>query len=188
MSMNKGSPFLLAILLLIAACDTLAYQPKCRPLGKADYPGVPTCALPLSEGGVARGAVVDEPALTTGIVDHQYVTDFPVALTQDLLERGQKRFMVYCRPCHGAAGYGDGILTKYNFPVPLSYYTDALRNLPTGFFFNVISNGSGEMSSYGSEIDLADRWAIVAYVRALQLSQHAPAASLPESDRRQLPQ
>ena len=188
MSKCKGSPFLLAVLLLIAACDSMAYQPKCLPLGKADYPGVSTCALPLSEGVVSRDAIVNDPALTTGRADDQYATDFPVALTQDLLARGQNRFMVYCHPCHGAAGYGDGILTKYNFPAPLSYHTDALRNLPPGFFFGVISNGSGEMSSYRSEINVADRWAIVAYVRALQLSQHAPASNLPESDQRQLPQ
>lgn len=189
MSKRKGSPFLLAILLLMAACDSgLAHQPKCLPLGQADHPGISACALPLPEGAVSRDAIVDNPALMTGKVNNQYVADFPVSLTKDLLERGRDRFMVYCRPCHGSAGYGDGILTKYNFPAPPSYHTDALRNQPPGFFFSVISNGSGEMYSYGQEINVPDRWAIVAYIRALQLSQYAPAANLPETDRGQLPQ
>ncbi len=186
---RSGSLLLLGVLaLLMAACsDTMANQPKCLPLAEANASGVGNCALPLPQGVVARDAVVDNPALTTGIVDNQYVTDFPVAVTQDLLQRGQEQFMIYCRPCHGAAGYGDGILTKYNFPAPPSFHTDAVRNQAPGFFFNVISNGIGNMYSYRQQVSVPDRWAIVAYIRALQLSQHAPAASLPDSDRGQLP-
>ena len=187
--MWKRSLCLLALVLLVAACDdNMAHQAKCLPLGAIQDFKSGACAQALPEGVVARDAVVDNPALTTGKVNDQYVTTIPIPLTQAVLERGRDRYTIYCQPCHGAAAYGDGILTKYGFPAPPSFQTDDLRSDPPGFFFDVITNGQGEMYPYASQLAVPDRWAIVAYIRALQLSQHAPADALPAADREQLPQ
>ena len=187
---HKGTVLaLLALVLLASACaNTMTDQVKCTTYGQIDGFQDGACAQPLADGVVAADAVVDNPALTTGIVNDQYVTDFPVPVTPDLLQRGQDLFNVYCQPCHGAAGYGDGVITQYYFPAPPSYHSAAVRRQPPGFFFNVITNGVGAMYSYAEQIAVPDRWAVVAYVQALQLSQHVPADTLPESDRGQLPQ
>ncbi len=187
--MWKRSLFLLIILLLVAACDDdMAVQPKCQTLGQIQDFKDGACAQVPPQGVVARDAVVDNDALTTGKVKGQFVTSFPIPITQAVLERGQNRYTIFCSVCHGQAGYGDGITTKYYFPAPPSFQTDDLRSDPLGFFFDVISNGTGRMYPYASQLAVPDRWAIVAYIRALQLSQHAPADSLPQSDREQLPQ
>ncbi len=185
----KISLALLLLLLVAGACsDTMADQAKCKTYGQIDGFKDGACAQPLPDGVVARDAVVDNPALTTGQSDNQYVSSIPVPVTSDLLQRGHDLFTIYCQPCHGAAGYGDGVIVQYGFPAPPSFHSDGVRAQPPGFFFNVISNGMGEMYSYGQEIAVPDRWAVVAYVEALQLSQHAPAADLSAADRGQLPQ
>ncbi len=177
------------MLVLVAACgDDMAVQAKCPPLGEIQGFKDGACAQPLPDGVVAANAVVDNDALTTGKVNGQYVTTIPIALSESVLQRGQNRFNVYCQPCHGAAGYGDGVLTKYEFPAPPSFHTDALRNEPVGFYFDVITNGFARMYPYATQLNEPDRWAVVAYIRALQLSQHTPAKSLPASDQEQLPQ
>src|SRR5262249_49768065 len=100
------------------------------------------------------------------------------------LERGRERFDVFCSPCHGRTGDGRGMIVRRGLKAPPSYHIDRLRAQPVGYFFDVATNGFGEMSGYASQVPPADRWAIVAYIRALQLSQHAPVADLPETDRR----
>ncbi len=181
---------LLVLLVVFAgACsDTMADQAKCKTYGQIDGFKDGACAQPLPDGVVARDAVVDNPALTTGQSGDQYVSSIPVPVTADLLQRGHDLFTIYCQPCHGAAGYGDGVIVQYGFPAPPSFHSDGVRAQPPGFFFNVISNGMGQMYSYGQEIAVPDRWAVVAYVEALQLSQHAPAADLSATDREQLAQ
>jgi mono/diheme cytochrome c family protein len=186
--MWKRSLILVLILLVAAACDNdMAVQAKCPPLGEIQDFKDGACAQPLPAGVVANDAVVDNDALTTGKINNQYMTAVPVPVSLALLERGQNRYTIYCAVCHGASGYGDGILTKYNFPAPPSFHTDALRSQPPGFFFDVITNGFGRMYPYASQLAEPDRWAIVVYIQALQLSQHAPADSLPPSDQEQLP-
>jgi mono/diheme cytochrome c family protein len=116
----------------------------------------------------------------------EYATVNPYPLTAALLARGQQRFQIYCAPCHGPAGDGDGYIVKRGFPAPPSYHIDRLRNAPDRYFVDVITNGYGLMYSYADRVAPADRWAIAAYIRALQLSQHAPAAVLSAADRAQL--
>ncbi len=186
---GKARLFLLVILLLVGACDSnMTDQPKCQPLGETDASGNTGCAMPLPDGVISRDATVNNPALTSGTSNGQADASFPMPITMDILERGQNRYTIYCRPCHGAAGYGDGIIVQYYFPAPPSFHTDALRNLPPGYFFDVITNGHGRMYSYASQINVPDRWAIVAYLKALQMSQYAPLDTLPANDREQLPQ
>jgi mono/diheme cytochrome c family protein len=110
----------------------------------------------------------------------------PLPLTSALLDRGRERFNIYCAPCHSMAGDGDGMIARRGFPAPPSYHTDRLRNAADSHFYQVITNGYGVMYSYADRIAPQDRWAIVAYIRALQLSQHAPASLLSGDDRQKL--
>jgi mono/diheme cytochrome c family protein len=112
----------------------------------------------------------------------EYATTNPYPLSAALLARGQDRFRIYCAPCHGPVGDGDGYIVRRGFPAPPSYHIDRLRNAPDRYFVDVITNGYGLMYSYADRVSPADRWAIVAYIRALQLSQHAPAAALSAAD------
>jgi len=98
--------------------------------------------------------------------------EFPVPVTKELIERGQNRFNIYCIVCHGPLGNGDGMVVRRGFPKPPTYHDDRLRNAPVGHFFDVMTNGWGKMPSYAAQVDPADRWAIVAYIRALQISQN----------------
>jgi mono/diheme cytochrome c family protein len=107
----------------------------------------------------------------------------PLPITLPVLARGRERFDIYCAPCHGRAGYGDGMIARRGFPAPSSFHISALRTAPDSHFYQVMSDGYGVMYPYADRITSADRWAIVAYIRALQLSQHAPAASLDPEDR-----
>ncbi len=180
---------LLLSILLVAACDNnMSDQAKCKPYAEIDGLENGACAQPLPDGVVARDAIVDNDPLRTGMSGDNYVSDLPVDVTQDLLARGQEEYTVFCQPCHGAAGYGDGVIVQYGFPAPPSLHSIAVTMLLPGFIFDVISNGFGRMYSYGQEIAVPDRWAVVAYVQALQLSQKASVDSLPDSDREQLPQ
>jgi len=105
------------------------------------------------------------------------IDEFPVPVTKELVERGQNRFNIYCIVCHGPLGNGDGMVVRRGFPKPPTYHDDRLRNAPVGHFFDVMTNGWGKMPSYAAQVDPADRWAIVAYIRALQISQN-PAQNL----------
>jgi mono/diheme cytochrome c family protein len=146
--------------------------------GRAMRPEVP--------GTVAHGQAHLNTAYWDGKDDHGWVTVFPVTVNERLLRRGQERFDIYCAPCHGLAGYGDGMVGKRadelqegTWTPPSSYHTDLVRSRPVGHIFNTISNGIRNMPAYGAQIPVADRWAIVAYVRALQLSQDATIADVP---------
>jgi mono/diheme cytochrome c family protein len=152
--------------------------------GRAMRPPVP--------GTVVHG----EPEVTTvqtGRADNAWVTVFPVPVTEKLMRRGRERFDIYCAPCHGLDGYGDGPVAKRadalkegTWVPPSSYHTDLVRQRPVGFIFNTITHGIRNMPAYGPQIPVMDRWAIVLYVRALQLSQDASIADVPPELRRQL--
>jgi mono/diheme cytochrome c family protein len=114
------------------------------------------------------------------------VSAFPFPITRQVLERGRERYNIYCTPCHGYTGEGRGMIVQRGFPQPPSYHTDRLRQAPVGHLYDVISNGYGAMYSYAARISPEDRWAIVAYIRALQLSQHATADDVPEAERTKL--
>jgi len=149
---------------------------------------------PPVPGTVARNAVIGDPALMLGRSDGDiWVETSPVPVTMSLLERGQQRYEIYCSPCHGLAGYGDGMvaqradqLQEGTWTPPTSFHTDLIRQRPEGHLFNSISNGIRNMPSYGSQIPVDDRWAIVAYVRALQRSQNATIDDVPADLQAQL--
>ncbi|MFL6209274.1 MAG: c-type cytochrome [Pyrinomonadaceae bacterium] len=129
--------------------------------------------------GNAGGNVGQRQGETGGAAGgDQDATMFPFPITQPVLARGQERFQIYCAMCHGATGYGDGMIVRRGFRRPPSYHTDQLRQAPVGHFFDVITNGWGAMPDYAAQIPVQDRWAIIAYVRALQLSQQVNASQV----------
>jgi hypothetical protein len=138
---------------------------------------------PPVAGTIARGMLPTESPEETGLVDGKTVKHNPLQISETLLIRGQQRFTIYCAPCHGAAGFGDGMVVQRGFPAPPSYHISRLQTVPDGEAFKVISQGRGRMPPFGKRIDPRDRWAIVAYMRALQLSQSADLTDLPEIDK-----
>lgn len=167
--MRRGTPAL-AVLLALTACDDLRMidQPKdeayeASPLFEDDM--VNQEPVP---GTVARGELAHLEVLTTR-----------PALTPALLERGQDRFNIYCSPCHSPVGDGDGIIVRRGMPAPPSFHIERLREAPDAWFVRVITDGYGAMYSYAARVEPADRWAIIAYIRALQLSRHAEVVELP---------
>ena len=177
----KNSPSLLAAYLLAAAlagCGTLrqdmANQPRQNPLSPAQFFADDRSARPIIDNTVVHGATDEDPLFTP-----KESNAFPLPITKELLERGQDRYKIFCTPCHGLQGDGNGMVTLRGMKHPPSYHEDRLRNSPNGYFFDVITNGFGAMNGYSAQLVPGDRWAIVAYVRALQLSRHAPVNELP---------
>jgi mono/diheme cytochrome c family protein len=141
----------------------------------------------LPAGTVARGHLRADKLLHTGLTpEGTFTAALPMALTAPVLRRGRDRFDVFCAPCHDRLGSGRGMVVRRGFKAPPSFHDQRLRQVPVGYLFDVISNGFATMPSYASQIAVEDRWAIAAYVRALQLSQNARLAELPEADRREL--
>ncbi len=141
---------------------------------------------PLVEGTVARGHLDDDELLYTGKVNGQLVDEFPFPVTKAVLERGHERFDIYCSPCHGRTGMGNGMIVQRGLRPPPSYHEDKIRNQPVGYYFDVMSNGFGAMQDYSAQVEVKDRWAIAAYIRALQYSQHAALADVPADKRDEL--
>jgi mono/diheme cytochrome c family protein len=180
---------LLGCALLAMACtQKMAQQPSYRPFQPSDIFADGTSARPVPADTVARGHLQDDPLLFSGTVNGAEADQLPFPATRDVLDRGQQRFNVYCLPCHGFVGDGDGMVVQRGFNPPPSFNTDRLRQAPLGHFFVVMTNGFGAMPSYAAQIDVVDRWAIVAYVRALQLSQHATLDDVPPAERQRLEQ
>jgi len=152
---------LLAVLsIALAACDDMSAQPKQRTYS----PAVGPAATPAN--------VVEYREKST-----------PPALTPALLERGQERFRIYCTPCHSELGDGRGMVVQRGFPAPPSYHDQRLREAPVQHFYDVITQGYGAMYPFADRIQPADRWAIAAYIRALQRSQNATLSQVPDADR-----
>ena len=161
-------------------------QPKYIPLRRSAFFGDERSARPLVAGTVARGELRGDALLYTGKENGQDTTVFPFTIDQNVMARGQQRFDIYCSPCHGRTGQGDGMVVRRGYRRPPSYFDERLRNAPVGHFFDVMTNGFGAMPDYAAQIKVEDRWAIVAYIRALQLSEHATLADVPAADRSRL--
>jgi len=168
-----------------AACrQDMHDQPKFIPLRPSEFFSDGRSERPLLEGTVARGHLKDDAAFYTGKgPDGKPINEFPFPVTREVIERGQQRFNIYCAPCHGRLGNGDGMIPRRGFRHPPTYHQDRLRNAPNGYIFDVITTGFGAMQDYAAQIEPRDRWAIVAYVRALQLSQNATLADVPAGAR-----
>lgn len=143
-------------------------------------------ARPLVTGTVARGKLNEDDVFHTGRDGDQFVVDIPVEVDRALLERGQERFNIYCSVCHNRTGDGLGMIVQRGFRQPPSFHIDRLRNAPAGHFFDVMTNGFGTMPSYRIQIAPQDRWAIVAYIRVLQMSQNATLDDVPAEERAKL--
>lgn len=161
-------------------------QAKAEPLEASDFFADRRSARPVVAGTVARGHLRLDEHLYTGKVNGEYARTFPFAITKEVLERGRERFNIYCSPCHGHLGDGNGMVVQRGFRRPPSYHTDRLREAAPGYFFDVITNGFGTMFDYADRIVPEDRWAIVAYIRALQLSQNADLEMVPAEHRDEL--
>lgn len=161
-------------------------QPRFEPFEKSSMFADGSSARTPVEGTVARGLLRSDEHFFNGTVKGKLATSLPMPLTRALLDRGQERFEIYCSPCHGSSAYGDGIVVQRGFPKPPSFHQARLRQEPLGHFFDVMSNGFGAMYSYRSRIEPKDRWAIAAYVRALQLSQNARISDVPAEKRPRL--
>ncbi len=157
-------------------------QPKYRPLRGTAFFADGGSARPLVEGTVARGALQEDAAFFTGKSGNTPIKELPFPVDEAVLDRGEERFNIFCTPCHGALGTGQGIVVQRGFRPPPSFHEDRLRNADAGYFFDVMTNGFGAMPDYRMQLSARDRWAVVAYIRALQLSQHAPASDIPGGD------
>jgi len=159
-------------------------QPKYEPYEASKFFPDGTSARPIPPGTVARSELHEDQPYYTGFdADDQLVRTIPIPVTRQVLERGRFTYNAFCSPCHDRAGTGLGMIVRRGFKQPPTYHQDRLRQEPDGYFFDVITNGFGQMPSYAAQIPVEDRWAAVAYVRALQLSQHARLAQLPAEDR-----
>ena len=175
------------VLFFLAGCrQDMHNQPKYKPLRASEFFPDGRSARPLVPGTVDRSQVNEDPAYVTGLQNSQTVLTFPFPVTRQVLERGRERFNIYCMPCHGELGDGNGLVAQRGYLHPPSFHDDRLRQAAAGHFFDVITNGLGGMPDYAQQIPVDDRWKIIAYIRALQLSQHATPADVPADIRSKL--
>jgi mono/diheme cytochrome c family protein len=176
----------LALIQLTACRQDMHNQPRYKPMAASRFFADGLSARPAVEGTVPREHLRADEEFYTGKSGTNFVTTLPFPVTRQVVERGQTRFDIYCSPCHGRLGDGEGMVVQRGFRHPPSFHIDRLREAPVGQFFDTITNGFGAMASYASRIPPRDRWAIVAYVRALQLSQQARLDDVPAAERQQL--
>jgi cytochrome c553 len=179
-------PFLLLTLAASGCRQKMANQARYDPLEASDFFEDGMASRPRVAGTVARGEITDNPFFDTGKMNGQVADGFPMPVTLDVVNRGQSRFNIYCSECHGRAGDGNGMIPSRGYRRPPSFHTQTLRTAPSGHFFDVMTNGFGAMPPYGKMIPPQDRWAIAAYIRALQLSQNATVADVPVTERAKL--
>lgn len=174
--------------LALGGCrNDMHHQAKIKPFRESRFFSDGASARTLPEGTVARGFLRGDAALSRGQgPDGKFVERIPVPLTRALLLRGQERFNIFCSPCHGRTGQGQGMIVQRGFKHPTSFHADRLRAERAGYFFDVITNGFGQMSGYAVQVTPEDRWAVVAWVRTLQASQHMPGDFLEKDDREHL--
>lgn len=199
-SMNRSIrfAFLLLTFAFASACGVrfdMQDQPRYKAYKKSEFFSDKRASRDMPEGTVPRGQLRDNKGFYTGKIDNpdlnaavtstttatgntlvtsfpNAIDEFPIPVTKELIDRGQDRYNIYCIVCHGPVGNADGMIVRRGFVAPPTYHDDRLRNAPVGHFYDVMTNGWGRMSSYAAQIQPADRWAIVAYIRALQVSQN----------------
>ena len=189
------SVFLLTCLMVIGCQGTtdierlrqeMYNQSKYEPLEKSDFFADGRASRPWIKGTVARGQLRTDAHLYTGKVNGEFAETFPFEITADVLNRGQERYEIFCSPCHGYVGDGRGMVVRRGLRQPPSYHIDRLRAETPGYYFDVMTSGFGIMYSYASRIKPEDRWAIAAYIRALQVSQGATLEDVPAAERRRV--
>jgi hypothetical protein len=173
-------------LLLVSCRQDMHDQAKYEPLEQSDFFGDQRSSRAPVEGTVARGQLREDEHFYTGKTNNQPVHTFPMELNEQLLKRGQERYNIYCSPCHDQTGQGLGMVVQRGFKRPPSFHIQRLVNMPVGHYYDVITNGFGVMASYAEQVPPEDRWAITAYIRALQVSQNATIADVPEQERTKL--
>jgi hypothetical protein len=175
------SALLLATVILLSACRIdMHVQPRQNPLSRSDFFTDQRSERPLVEGTVARGQLHEDTYFYTGKIGNNPGDAMPFPVTKQILERGRERFNIFCAPCHSRVGDGNGFVPSRGFSkMPPSFHIERLQKAPLGYFYDVITEGFGIMPDYASQISPQDRWDIVAYVRALQLSQNATMADVP---------
>ena len=174
-----GASVLLVVGMLAACRIDMHVQPRINPLAKSDFFTDQRSARPPVEGTVARGHLQEDSYFYTGKVGNNPGDAMPFPLTREVLERGRERYNIYCAPCHARVGDGNGFIPSRGFTrKPPSFHEQRLQKAPLGYFFDVMTNGFGIMPDYASQIPARDRWDIVAYIRALQLSQNATKADV----------
>lgn len=188
--MTSGVRFLLSGfaavgLVFVAGCDHLRQdmgtQPKNKPLSPSEFFSDGRSERPLVENTVARGSIADDDLFVP-----KDSNSFPLPLNAELLQRGQERYTIFCSPCHGQQGDGNGMVAMRGMKHPPSFHQERLRQVPNGYVYDVITNGFGQMLGYSAQIPPRDRWAIIAYLRALQLSRNARVSELPAELREKL--
>jgi mono/diheme cytochrome c family protein len=181
---SSTAVFLAALFVLLAlstACRIdMHVQPRQNPLSRSDFYTDQRSARPIVEGTVARGQLHADSYFYTGKIGDNPGDVMPFPVTKEVLERGRERFNIYCAPCHSRTGDGNGFIPSRGFSrMPPSYHIPRLQKAPLGYFFDVMTNGFGIMPDYASQVSPEDRWKIVAYIRALQLSQNASMNDVP---------
>jgi mono/diheme cytochrome c family protein len=173
--------------LALAGCrQDMHDAPRYEPLEASTFFTDGRSSRMLVANTVPRGLLREDTHLNEGKIDGKLATTFPMPVTAEVMARGQERFNVFCSPCHGRTGGGNGMVVQRGFRAPPSYHEDRLRNAPVGYFFDVMTNGFGAMQDYAAQVPVQDRWAIAAYIRALQFSQNARIDDVPADHRADL--
>jgi mono/diheme cytochrome c family protein len=175
----------LVLVLAIGCRQDMQDQPKYKPLRQSSFFADGRTSRPPVEGTIARGTLASDPGRASGKANGTYVPN-PLARTEATYRRGRERYDIYCAPCHDRVGTGRGMIVERGFKAPPSFHDDRLRTAADGYFVEVMSQGFGVMPNYAQQIPADDRWAIAAWVRVLQRSQHATLADVPAEDRAEL--
>jgi hypothetical protein len=189
-SLRARAPKHLVIALLacfgVACRQDMHDAPRYEPLEQSTFFANGQASRQLVANTVARGQLREDDLLYTGRVNGQLSNEFPMPITNEVMARGQERYTVFCAPCHGQTGVGNGFIVQRGFRQPPSYHEQRLVDAPVGYFFDVMTNGFGAMQDYSAQVPVADRWAIAAYLRALQFSRRATVADVPADRRAEL--
>ena len=177
---------LLTVVFSSACRQDMHDAPRYDPLEYSPVFAKGSSALPLVEGTVARGFLHEDALLYEGKANGQPAMAFPFAITRADMDRGEERYNIYCSPCHGRTGEGNGMVVQRGYRQAANYHIDRLREAPVGYLFDVITNGFATMPDYKAQIPVEDRWRIVAFIRALQLSHHASASDVPPEEMKSL--